>query len=125
MIDTHCHLDAPRFDRDGDDVLPRAWAAGLHGILVPGVGPDNWEPLCALSRADPRLQVGLGIHPQMLPHLPPEEDEEHLERLDALLARGGAIAVGECGLTVPRPRARPWSASWRYCGGTWSSRARM
>src|SRR6218665_211098 len=107
MIGTQCHLDAPRFDPDRDDVLTRAWAAGLHGILVPGVGPDNWEPLCALSRADPRLQVGLGIRPQMLPHLPPEEDEEHLERLDALLARGGAIAVGECGLDGPSAEGAP------------------
>ncbi|WP_434381805.1 TatD family hydrolase [Melittangium boletus] len=107
MIDTHCHLDASRFDADRAEVLARAWAAGLHGILVPGVGPDNWEPLCAMSRAEPRLQVGLGIHPQMLPHLPPEEDGAHLERLDALLARGGAIAVGECGLDGPSAAGAP------------------
>ena len=51
-------------------MLARAWAAGLHGILVPGVGPDDWEPLLALPAQDPRLQVGLGIHPQLLPELP-------------------------------------------------------
>lgn len=107
MIDTHCHLDASRFDPDRDDVLARAWASGLHGILVPGVGPENWEPLLAMSRAEPRLQVGLGIHPQLLPDLPPEQDEEHLERLDALLAQGGAIAVGECGLDGPSTAGAP------------------
>ena len=107
MIDTHCHLDAARFDPDRDQVLERAWTAGLHGILVPGVGPDNWEPLLALSRAEPRLQVGLGIHPQLLPGLPPEQDEEHLERLDSLLALKGAIAVGECGLDGPSAAGAP------------------
>ena len=92
MIDTHCHLDAARFDPDRGEVLARAWAAGLHGILVPGVGPENWEPLRELSRSEPRLQFGLGIHPQLLPDLSPEEDGLHLERLDALLADRARLA---------------------------------
>jgi TatD DNase family protein len=107
MIDTHCHLDAARFDPDREEVLARAWAAGLEGIVIPAVGPEDWEALLALPREEPRLQVGLGIHPQLLPHLPPEEDEAHLERLDALLARGGAIAVGECGLDGPSAVGAP------------------
>ncbi|RKG75899.1 TatD family deoxyribonuclease [Corallococcus exercitus] len=101
MIDTHCHLDASRFDPDRDSVVTRAWAAGLHGILIPAVGPETWEPLLELPRQDARIQVGLGIHPQFLPDLRPEDDGEHLERLDALLAKGGAVAVGECGLDGP------------------------
>ncbi len=101
MIDTHCHLDAPRFDSDRSEVLARAWAAGLHGLVVPAVGPDTWESLLALPRSDARIQVGLGIHPQFLPELPPEQDEAHLDRLDALLGQGGAVAVGECGLDGP------------------------
>ncbi len=48
LIDTHCHLDASRFDPDRPDVLTRAWAAGLHGIVIPAVGPDTWEPLLEL-----------------------------------------------------------------------------
>ncbi|MCP3104808.1 TatD family hydrolase [Myxococcus sp. K15C18031901] len=101
MIDTHCHLDASRFDTDRTEVLERAWSAGLEGIVIPGVGPHDWEPLLALSRQDARLQVGLGIHPQMLPDMPPEDDDAALELLDALLSKGGAAAVGECGLDGP------------------------
>ncbi|SEK42403.1 TatD DNase family protein [Stigmatella aurantiaca] len=101
MIDTHCHLDASRFEPDRSEVLTRAWAAGLQGIVIPAVGPDTWEPLLELPRQEPRIQVGLGIHPQLLPELPAHQDAEHLERLDALLARGGAVAVGECGLDGP------------------------
>ncbi len=98
MIDTHCHLDATRFNVDRAQVLERAWAAGVTGILVPAVGPTDWEALLAVPREEPRVQVGLGIHPQLLPHLPASEDDAQLERLDALLTAGGAIAVGECGL---------------------------
>ena len=107
MIDTHCHLDSTRLAHDRDEVLARAWAAGLTGIVVPAVGPDNWEPLLTLPREDARLQVGLGIHPQLLPELPEAEDDAHLEQLDALLARGGAIAVGECGLDGPTGASVP------------------
>jgi len=71
------------------------------------VGPRDWEALRALPREEPRVQVGLGIHPQMLPHLPPEEDAAHLELLDTLLTRGGAVAVGECGLDGPSAAGAP------------------
>lgn len=82
-------------------MLGRAWAAGVGGILVPAIGPDAWEALLALPRSDRRVQVGLGIHPQLLPELPEEDDGPALERLDALLGAGGAVAVGECGLDGP------------------------
>lgn len=107
MIDTHCHLDAERFDADRSEVLARAWEAGVEGLVVPAVGPHDWEVVLVLPREDARIQVGLGIHPQLLPELPPEEDEAHLERLDELLGRGGAVAVGECGLDGPSAAGAP------------------
>lgn len=101
LVDTHCHLDATRFDDDREQVLRRAWEAGVCGIVVPAVGPTDWDALFALPQQDARLQFGLGIHPQLLPSLEEKEDEAHLERLDALLAKGVACAVGECGLDGP------------------------
>lgn len=87
-----------RFDADRADVLVRAWAAGVQGILVPAIGPVAWEALLELPSREPRVQVALGIHPQLLPELPEAEDGPALERLDALLGGGVAVAVGECGL---------------------------
>lgn len=98
MIDTHCHLDVPRFDEDRDAVLQRAWAAGVQAIVIPAIGPDAWEPLLEWPARDARVQVGLGIHPQLVPSLPAADDDKHLARLDELLADPRAIAVGECGL---------------------------
>ncbi|MFZ5440729.1 MAG: TatD family hydrolase [Myxococcota bacterium] len=105
MIDTHCHLDVARFDADREEVLARAWGAGLTGLVVPAIGPAAWEALLAWPRRDARIQVGLGIHPQLLPELPEADDERHLARLDELLSAGGAIAVGECGLDGPTEAA--------------------
>lgn len=101
MIDTHCHLDRPEFDADRAEVLARARAAGVTDVVVPAVGPSDWAALIALARSTPGLHAGLGIHPQLLPGLPPADDDRHLADLDAALARGGAVAVGECGLDGP------------------------
>jgi TatD DNase family protein len=101
MIDTHCHLDRPEFDADRAEVLVRARAAGVTDVLVPAIGPSGWSALLALVRATPGLHAGLGIHPQLLPALAPSDDDRHLADLDAALARGGAVAVGECGLDGP------------------------
>lgn len=101
MIDTHCHLDVERFEPDRALVLARAWEAGLTGVLIPAIGPSAWEALLEWPARDARVQVGLGIHPQLLPELPESDDDKHLAQLDALLGLGHAIAVGECGLDGP------------------------
>lgn len=113
MIDTHCHLDVPRFDADRAAVLERCWAAGLTGMVVPAIGPATWEALLEWPRRDRRVQVGLGIHPQLLPELNPADDERHLTALDALLSRGEAIAVGECGLDGPSEAGAPMERQLR------------
>jgi len=107
MIDTHCHLDSDRLDADRPEVLERAWAAGVKGLVIPAVGPDTWEALLEWPAREPRVQVALGIHPQMLPHLPPEKDGEALELLDELLSRKVALAVGECGIDGPSVPGAP------------------
>ena len=98
MIDSHCHLDAAAFDADREEVLARALARGVTDLVVPAVGPDAWAPLVALCRGRSGLHPALGIHPQLLPALDPRHDDRHLADLEAALARGGAVAVGECGL---------------------------
>jgi TatD DNase family protein len=107
MIDTHCHLDVARFDDDRDAVLSRAWSAGLTGLVIPAIGPDSWEALLRWPSREPRVQVALGIHPQLVPALDPADDDRHLATLDELLGRGIAIAVGECGLDGPSEVGAP------------------
>ncbi|MBL8936919.1 MAG: TatD family hydrolase [Archangium sp.] len=113
MIDTHCHLDMPRFDEDRHAVLERAWAAGLTAMIVPGVAPSTWPALLEWPKRDARVQVGLGIHPQFLPDLDERDDEKSLALLDELLGKGGAIAVGECGLDGPTEATVPMERQLR------------
>jgi TatD DNase family protein len=105
VIDTHCHLDSPRFDADREKVLERARAAGVADVFVPSVGPEGWRSLLEFAGSHPGVHAGLGIHPQMLPDLDPAGDEDRLADLESALGKGGAAAVGECGLDGPS-RAR-------------------
>lgn len=96
-----------RFEPDREQVLVRAWDAGLTGMVVPGIGPGNWKPLLEWPKRDRRIQVALGIHPQLLPSLPESQDEEHLALLDRMIGDGGVVAVGECGLDGPSQAGAP------------------
>jgi TatD DNase family protein len=107
MIDTHCHLDVERFHGEHAQVIARASAAGVIGMLVPAIRPATWAPLVALGAAhfSQGVRLALGLHPQIVPELLPEELARALP--DALCAAvaaverdhpGLVVAIGECGL---------------------------
>jgi TatD DNase family protein len=99
VIDTHCHLDTAAFDADRDEVLARAAAAGVTGVLVPAIRPRTWQALAELARSRPLLRFALGIHPQVVPELEPGEvGEDFVDVLARAIEDSGAVAVGECGL---------------------------
>ena len=96
MIDSHCHLDLAAFDRDREDVLARAAAAGVEGILVPAIRPATWNAVRALAGG--LVRIALGIHPQVVPDLDPSERALTPEALAQAARDAGALAIGECGL---------------------------
>jgi len=102
VIDSHCHLDAAAFDRDRDEVLARARAAGVAGVLVPAVRPRTWAALGALAARTPGVAIALGVHPQCVPELDGAE-RGRCRDLEATLCEAAAaepacVAIGECGL---------------------------
>lgn len=99
MIDTHCHLDVTAFEADRDAVVARATAAGVVGILLPAIRPRTWDIVRALAHrhAAAGVRHAIGIHPQIVPELDPDELAGDLTaRLSE--AVGDAVAIGECGL---------------------------
>lgn len=90
MIDTHCHLDDPRYDADREAVLVRARAAGVEGVLIPGLRAAQWPRVRALA-ASAGGRFALGTHPCCLADLGVDEPV-----LPADVT--GARAIGECGL---------------------------
>jgi TatD DNase family protein len=95
LFDSHAHLADPAFDVDRPDVIARALAAGLTDIVCIG------ESLGAASRAaaiaaehSPHIAYTAGVHPHDAAGFDAARDlpaiRDHV--------RGGAVAVGECGL---------------------------
>lgn len=102
LIDSHAHLDSPRFDEDRDALLARAWHAGVRTVLSIGIGdgPDTMHQALELSRAyagkpeTPRIFASAGVHP----HEAQLCDEAALVKLNGLLQEPEIVACGEIGL---------------------------
>ena len=102
LIDSHAHLDSPRYADDRETMLRRAAEAGVGAVLSIGIGDGPAEMQQALDICRqfngrpgmPRLYASAGIYP----HNAPEADNEALHKLDALLAEPEVIACGEIGL---------------------------
>jgi TatD DNase family protein len=106
LIDSHAHLDSPRYACDREAVLSRAWEADVGAVLSIGIGEGPGEmhqalDLCRQFNAKreagapfPRLYASAGIYP----HSTTEAGGEALAKLEALLAAPEVIACGEIGL---------------------------
>jgi len=92
FVDTHCHLDDASLAGTLPEVLARAETAGVTRFIVPGVAPERWDDVIAISRRDCRIFVAPGIHPLYAEQYN-EESHSRLERLAT-----GAAAIGEIGL---------------------------
>jgi TatD DNase family protein len=102
LVDSHAHLDSPRYDSDRDELLQRAWRQGVRTVLSIGIGdgPDTMQQALELSRSYagkpgiPRILATAGIHP----HEAQLADPAALKKLDDLLTSPDVLAVGEIGL---------------------------
>jgi TatD DNase family protein len=94
LVDSHCHLDAPEFDRDRDAVIARARAAGVSRQVVPAVSAAGWPKLRDICADTDGLFPAYGLHPMFLQ----EHRDEHLAELDDWIQRERPCAIGECGL---------------------------
>src|SRR5215467_13744656 len=96
LIDSHAHLDDPRFNDDRDAVLQRAWDAGVRNILTigNGTGPDAMG--CGLPIAESRnwIYTSVGVHPHDAKHV----EVRHYAMMKELSRHDKVIAIGETGL---------------------------
>jgi len=95
-IDSHAHLDGPRFDADRAEVLARAREAGLERILTIGSGTGPGTLDCAIRIAEQHdwIFATVGIHP----HEAKLATEADYSEMQQLAANPKVIAWGEIGL---------------------------
>ncbi len=121
LIDSHAHIDDPRFNDDRDAVLQRAWDAGVRKILTIGNGAVRmrWD---AASRSLKRT-IGSTPAPASI-RMTQASEERHYALLKELSRHPRVIAIGEAGLDYHydhSPRDTPTGGlpcSGRCCQGT-------
>jgi TatD DNase family protein len=96
LIDSHAHLDDPRFDVDRADVLQRAWDAGIRKILTIGNGSGPDQMGCGIPIADAHewIYTSVGVHP----HDASKVEERHYAQMEELSKHPKVVAIGETGL---------------------------
>ena len=94
LIDTHTHLDDPRYDTDREAVMARARDAGVHSFVT--IGCDLATSRAAVALADRYADVfaTIGVHPHEVKHMA----DEWYDELRRLAQHPKVVAYGEIGL---------------------------
>lgn len=100
MIDSHCHIDLPAFDRDRDEVIQSSIKKGVSRILVPGLGLVQTRQLLPLKHQYPMLDIAAGFHPYFLKEIPYDAWQRELNQMNKWLEihHQSIVAIGEFGL---------------------------
>ena len=98
FIDSHAHIDGPEFDADREEVIQRAFEAGVSAILNVGTGDPHsgaLERALALGEKHSGVHTAIGVHP----HDARLYDERAEQKILALIDTSRrVIAWGEIGL---------------------------
>ncbi|TLU61551.1 MULTISPECIES: 3'-5' ssDNA/RNA exonuclease TatD [Enterobacteriaceae] len=103
MFDIGLNLTSPQFAQDRDEIVARAFAAGVNGLLLTGTNLHESEQAHQLAQRYDRCWSTAGVHP----HDSSQWTAESANRLRALAASPEVVAIGECGLDFNRNFSTP------------------
>ena len=104
LIDIGANLTHESFAADLDDVMTRAWQAGVRRQIVTGADLPSSRQAATLAAKHPaHLRSTAGVHPHHAESFSPNDRDALLE----LLQRPAVVAAGECGLDYFRNISQP------------------
>jgi TatD DNase family protein len=98
LVDSHCHLNADRFEGDVDLVIGGARLAGVERILVPGWNAASSDRALSLVDRFPWLDAAVGVHP----HDAAKVDDVAWRAIAVHGSDDRVVAIGETGLDYDR-----------------------
>jgi len=105
LVDTHAHLDSPRFDGDREAVIRRAREAGVIGIITCGVDLPTSRAASRLAHEHPDIHAAVGVHAHDAQSAVRTNagsawrvDDDVLASLANLAGSSDVVALGELGL---------------------------
>ena len=94
IYETHTHYDDEAFDRDRDETIKKAMAAGVGRFVNVGSSIKSSRFGVELARKYPEFLAAVGVHPENAEEL----DEEGTDILRELSGDENVVAIGEIGL---------------------------
>ncbi|MDO5689585.1 MAG: TatD family hydrolase [Tissierellia bacterium] len=94
LIDSHAHLDDPRFDEDRDQLITQLNELGVDLVINPGADRTSSEKAISLSEIYENIYAAVGTHPHDADGFT-EEDFAYYKQAASLPK---VVAIGEIGL---------------------------
>jgi TatD DNase family protein len=94
LIDSHCHLDFPDFAAELDDVVARAVANGVTGLITISTFTRKAATYRALAERFPQVVFTVGTHP----HNAAAEADVAIDELLSAVDHPRCVGMGEAGL---------------------------
>jgi TatD DNase family protein len=104
MIDTHCHLDFPEFDRDREEAIIQAAEHGVDRLINIGIDAKTSRFSFSLANSYENIYCTVGVHPHDSKTLKPD----FLDEMATMAENPKVVGIGEIGLDYyrdlsPRP----------------------
>lgn len=103
LVDSHCHLQDPKFDQDRDAVIQRAREAGVSTLVVIGYDMRASRRGVDLAESVKDIYSTVGVHPHEAESLTIQD----LDMLASLAESPKIVAIGEIGLDFYRNLSPP------------------
>ena len=94
ITDSHCHLDFPVFDKDRDDVVARAMAAGVTRMVTICTRMHQEPHVRSIAETYDSVFYAAGVHPKRVV----DEPLITVDHLTALATHPKFVGIGETGL---------------------------
>ncbi|AKB16895.1 TatD family hydrolase [Methanosarcina sp. WWM596] len=96
IIDSHCHLDFPKFNPDREEAILRARKAGVIGMINSGISLKGNRMSLELAEKNEDIHAALGLNPDI-------GREGNDDIINSILAQieanaENAVGIGEAGL---------------------------
>jgi TatD DNase family protein len=101
MLDIHAHLYWESYDADRDDVVRRAFEAGIERMICVGTEPGDNPKAVAVAEKQENIFAAVGLHPHFFNGIGKDTDRAFQKEIQALRETARhpkVVAIGECGL---------------------------
>jgi TatD DNase family protein len=98
LVDSHCHLNDKKFDKDRDAVIQRARNAGVTAMVCIGYDVESSRRAVDIANSHDGVYAAVGVHPHDAKTLRPRD----IDQLSRLADSAKVVAVGEIGLDYYR-----------------------